>query len=202
MKKLWDWFNGNKTWIAVICAVVLSVLDRRGVEVPPWIFDVTDGILGLGLAHKAVKAVGPKAVAVAAPVLLALVALVGCGSLPGNSGFGTAGAPATAGQAAQTIGGSQGQAPGTATSGTATIHNSFASVVPPDIVTKILDMAAAEHWTAEQTVDALKAASGAPTNVTISGNQQVNSGNASSIPSTAGGSGGAGLAGPGALTRP
>lgn len=74
MKKVWDWFNGNKTYIAVILSVVISVLGRRGVEIPLWVYDVTDGILGLGLAHKAVKAVGP-AIAGKAAALLAFLGL-------------------------------------------------------------------------------------------------------------------------------
>lgn len=133
-------------------------------------------------------------------VVLALLALTACGTLPGTSGTGgTAGAPATAGQAAQTIGGSQGQAPGTATSGTATIYNTFASSVNPDVLDKLLALAAEQKWTADQTVAALKAASGAPTNVTLSGNQTNQSGNSSAIPSTAGAAGGAGQSGNGTL---
>ena len=79
--KIWNWLNGNKTWIAVILSVVVSVLGRRGVEIPAWVFDATDGILGLGLAHKAVKAVGPKAATVVVSLLAAL-ALTGCATSP------------------------------------------------------------------------------------------------------------------------
>ena len=190
--KFWTWLDGKKVYIGVIASIVASVLARRGVEVPSWVFDITDGILGLGLAHKFVKTVKPSVVAAAGAVALCL--LTGCGSLPNSSGFGTAGAPATAGQLANTIGGSQGQAPATATSGTATVYNNFASAVPAAVVDRILAIAESEHWTADQIVTALKAASGAPTNVTLSGAQSVNSGNASSIPA-AGSGGSAGVSG-------
>lgn len=135
---------------------------------------------------------------------LSLVALAACGSLPGSSGTGgTAGAPATAGQAAQTIGGSQGQAPGTATSGTASVYNNFASSIPGEFLTAILKQAADKNWTPEQIESVLKSANGAPQTVTISGGTfSVNSGNASSIPSTAGGGGGVGQSGAGTITRP
>ena len=79
--KLWNWINGHKTQIAVVLSVVLSVLGRRGIEVPPWVFDVTDGILGLGLAHKAVKVLPKKAAAAAAVLALAALVLPACQGL-------------------------------------------------------------------------------------------------------------------------
>ena len=96
----------------------------------------------------------------------------GCQGLPGGSQSpGTAGAPAVATgvQAAQTIGGDQGQAqtPQTVTTGTATQNWFFASQVMAEIQAAILAMAAEKDWTAAQTVDALKATNGAPENVTI-----------------------------------
>lgn len=75
MAKFWKWLNGNKTMIGVVATVVLSILHRRGIDVPDWTFDITDGILGLGLAHKVLKVATPAKAAVAS--LMALV-LAGC----------------------------------------------------------------------------------------------------------------------------
>jgi hypothetical protein len=87
MRKIWVWVNGNKTMIGVVLSVVVSVLSRRGVEVPTWIFDITDGVLGLGLAHKAVKAVGAKTVGTVAALLCA----VSCAAPKSDQGQGQGG---------------------------------------------------------------------------------------------------------------
>jgi hypothetical protein len=203
MLKLWNWLNGNKTTIAVVLSVVLSVLGRRGVEVPPWVFDITDGILGLGLAHKAVKVAGPKIASVAAAAF-ALCVLTGCAGLtPSGLSPSTAGAPATATQGAQTIGGSQGQAPSTATGGTAAISWHFASSVKPETVNAILDLAREGKWTAEQVESAMRAAAGAPhtVNITTTGNT-ASGGNASSIPAAGGTAEPNAATGSGNATRP
>lgn len=137
------------------------------------------------------------------PLLIAGLVLGGCAGMPGLTGGGTSGAPATASQGAQTIGGSQGQAPATSTGGTASIAWNFASSVKPETVSAILDLARDQKWSAEQVESAMRAAAGAPqtVNITTSGNS-ASGGNASSIPA-AGGTGDLGAAtGSGGVTRP
>ena len=94
-----------------------------------------------------------------------------CQGLPGARSPGTAGAPAVATgiQGAQTIGGDQGQAqtPQTVTTGTASIYWEFASKVDAAIQAALLALAAEKDWTAQQTIDALKATNGAPETVNI-----------------------------------
>lgn len=138
----------------------------------------------------------------AVAALGAAVALGGCAGLqPAAASPATAGAPATAGQLAQTVTGQQGQAPSTATGGTAAVNWYFASSVPSEVIGPILKMADEQKWTAEQVASAIKSANGAPTNVTITttGNS-ASGGNASSIPAGTGGS--AGVGGAGTVQRP
>lgn len=125
--------------------------------------------------------------------ILALMALAACATPPTGTGSpGTTGAPATAGQIAQTVSGQQGQAPSTATGGTAAVNWYFASSVPSEIVGPVLAIAAEQKWTAEQIASVLQSANGAPqtVNITTSGNT-ASGGNASSIPAGTGGSAGA-----------
>ncbi len=107
----------------------------------------------------------------------------------------------TAGQLAQTVSGQQGQAPSTATGGTAAVNWYFASSVPSEVIGPILKMADEQKWTAEQVAAAIKSANGAPTTVTITttGNS-ASGGNASSIPAGTGGA--AGVGGAGTVQRP
>lgn len=133
---------------------------------------------------------------------LALLALTGCAGLtPSALSPSTAGAPATAGQLAQTVSGQQGQAPSTATGGTSTIVWNFASQGAAEIQSRILAMAEAAKWTPEQLTAALASTNGAPQSVTISTEtNSSNGGNASSIP--AGTGGGTGVGGSGTITKP
>ena len=133
---------------------------------------------------------------------LASLALAACAGLtPGGVSPSTAGAPATAGQLAQTVSGQQGQAPSTATGGTSSIIWNFASAVPSSVADKILAMAAEQKWTGEQVTEAMRAAAGAPQTVNISTQtNSANGGNASSIP--AGTGGGMGVGGAGTITKP
>ncbi len=138
----------------------------------------------------------------AAVLAVAGLVLPGCAGLtPSGASPGTAGAPATAGQLAQTVTGQQGQAPATATGGTAAVNWYFASQVPSEVSAAILALAAEGKWTPEQLSAVLSATSGAPQNVTIttSGNS-VAGGNASSIPAGTGGS--AGVGGAGSVNKP
>ena len=82
MLKLWTWLSGKKVPIAVVASVVVSVLGRRGIEVPSWIFDFTDGLLGLGLAHRTVKAVGAKGAAILATLTGAVACSTAAPSAP------------------------------------------------------------------------------------------------------------------------
>jgi hypothetical protein len=198
--KIWNWLDGKKTWIGLVLNVVLAELARRGVPVPDWTYAVGDLFLGVGVLHKAVKA-GVTTTAAAMFVAAALV-LPGCaGMTPSNASPSTAGAPATAGQIAQTVSGQQGQAPSTATGGTAAVNWYFASSVPSEVIGPILKMADAQKWTAEQVAAAIKSANGAPTTVTITttGNSAAG-GNASSIPAGTGGT--AGVGGAGTVQKP
>jgi hypothetical protein len=133
---------------------------------------------------------------------LAAAALGACAGLtPSGGSSATAGAPATAGQLAQTVSGQQGQAPSTATGGTAAVNWHFASSVPSEVIGPILKMADEQKWTAEQVAAAIKSANGAPQTVTITttGNS-ASGGNASSIPAGTGGT--AGVGGAGTVSKP
>ena len=88
----WKWLDGKKAAIGVVATVILSILHRRGVEVPPWVFDVTDGILGLGLAHRAVKVAGAKVVAAACAVFC----LASCAAPNSDQGQGQGGSTGAA----------------------------------------------------------------------------------------------------------
>lgn len=139
---------------------------------------------------------------VVSAALVAVGALGGCAGLqPASASPATAGAPATAGQIAQTVSGQQGQAPSTATGGTAAVNWHFASSVPSEVIGPILRIAEQERWTAEQVAAAIKSANGAPQTVTITttGNS-ASGGNASSIPAGTGGS--AGVSGAGTVQKP
>jgi hypothetical protein len=133
---------------------------------------------------------------------LAALALAGCAGLtPGTASPGTAGAPATAGQLAQTVSGQQGQAPATATGGTSSILWNFASQGAAEIQTRILALAEAGKWTPEQLTAALASTNGAPQTVNITTQtNSSNGGTASSIPAGTGGA--AGVGGSGTITKP
>lgn len=135
--------------------------------------------------------------------LVALLLAAGCGTTPG--GFmspGTSGAPAAGTTLAQNAR-DQTAVPGTSTGGTGSgnIYNQFAATVPPEVALEMLKLAQAANWTADQTVAAFKALAGAPTTVTIAGAQTntVNGGDAENL--GAGGSGAAGAASGGSVTR-
>jgi hypothetical protein len=83
--KIWNWLNGNKVWIAVVVSAVLSALGRRGIAIDPIVYDIADGLLGLGIGHKVVKKVMPQKAATTV-ALLALAVLV----LPACQGLATA----------------------------------------------------------------------------------------------------------------
>lgn len=133
--------------------------------------------------------------------LVALVFCAGCGGIPGRTQSpGTEGAPAvaTGAQAAQNIGRDQGQAqtPQTVTTGTATQNWYFASQVDSAIQAAILAMAEAKDWTAEQTVNALKATNGAPETVTITTQSNTVQSGAGDQAGSSGGTGGSTTAPP------
>lgn len=132
----------------------------------------------------------PRLVPAILPFALVL-GVAGCGTLPLGSGASpaTGGSPASAGQLAQTVAGQQGQAPSTANGGTATANTwNMASQMPADFLTGILKLAGEQKWTAEQVTSALKAANGAPAQVTVTtGAISAAGGNASSIPAGTGG---------------
>ena len=141
--------------------------------------------------------------ALTAILTLAVIALMpACAGLqPGGVSPSTAGAPASAGQVAQTLTGQQGQAPSTATGGTSTIVWNFASSVPSETAGSILKIAAEQKWTAEEVSNAIRAAAGAPQTVSISTQtNSSNGGNASSIPAGTGGA--AGVGGAGTVQKP
>ena len=139
---------------------------------------------------------------VVSAALGAVAALGGCAGLtPSAASPATAGAPATAGQLAQTVSGQQGQAPSTATGGTAAVNWYFASSVPSEVIGPILRIAEQEKWTAEQVAAAIKSANGAPQTVTITtAGNSASGGNASSIPAGTGGT--AGVGGAGTVSKP
>ena len=123
----------------------------------------------------------------------ALLALAGCGSLtPGGAlSPGTAGAPATSTAAAQTVGQDQAAVGGTATGGTGTINWYFASQASSAVQMEILAMAAAQGWSAAETIDAVKATNGSPESVTITNENVTNAGgNADNAGAGTGGAGG------------
>lgn len=140
--------------------------------------------------------------------LVAVLALAAAALTPGCAGLtpagvspSTGGAPATAGQLAQTVSGQQGQAPSTATGGTSTIVWNFASSVPSETAGAILKIAADQKWTAEEVSNAIRAAAGAPQTVSITTQtNSSNGGNASSIPAGTGGA--AGVGGAGTVQKP
>jgi hypothetical protein len=73
IKKLWAWLNGKKATIGLILGYALTRLTHYGVQVPEEVVMVVDLVFGLGLTHKAVKAVPRKAPA----LLLAAFGLAG-----------------------------------------------------------------------------------------------------------------------------
>lgn len=74
LKLIWTKLNGHKIQIGMILTLVVSALSRRGVEIPPWVFDVADIVLGGGLVHRGVKTVGPKIAKVSAGLLAFVLA--------------------------------------------------------------------------------------------------------------------------------
>lgn len=147
------------------------------------------GLAGIGVAHKLAKAGAAKA---AAAALLCVALLPGCAGLTpsGMQSPGTAGAPATGTNLAQTVGNDQASVPGTATGGTATINYYMASAVPPATTEAVLKLASEHKWTAEQVEAALRAAAGAPQTVTITGNATNQAGNADNAGAGSGGASG------------
>jgi len=144
-----------------------------------------------------------------AVTILSLVLALGAGGCAGlqPSGFqspGTAGAPATGTNVAQTVGNDQASVPGTATGGTGSgnIYNQFAAVVPPEVAMAALKVAADQKWTPEQLQAVLTGLAGAPDSVTITG-AQTNTVNGGDADNAGAGSGGAsGLSGTsGSVTR-
>ncbi|MCP4897899.1 MAG: hypothetical protein GY906_13080 [bacterium] len=131
-------------------------------------------------------------------IAIVAIALVGCTSPPTRTtdSPGTAGGSSTAFQAqgAQTIGGDQGQAetPQTNTTGTATNQLKFASEgVDTGIAEMLVNLAAAQKWSADQLAAIFKSMNGAPENVTITidGGIQATSGDGENVGSS-GGTGG------------
>lgn len=55
MAAAWNWLNGRKTQIALVAAVALSILARRGVAIPDEVYMIADLLLGVGVIHKAAK---------------------------------------------------------------------------------------------------------------------------------------------------
>ena len=59
MKKIWDWFNGNKTAIGATVLIVLKALLAFGVGIPPNIVEGVEiigyGLTTLGVGHKGEK---------------------------------------------------------------------------------------------------------------------------------------------------
>jgi hypothetical protein len=188
-------------WKTLVGVIGLALVFFFGGEVAPeqqtaltWFFGL---LSSFGLGAKSGR--GEKASGTAA-LLLTVCLLSGCAGLqPAGTSPSTAGAPATAGQIAQTVAGQQGQAPSTATGGTGVINNHFASNVSSDVVDKLIALATDQKWTADQTIAALKATSGAPDSVVL-GDMQTSGGDASSIP--AGTGGGFGQSGSGTVTKP
>lgn len=57
MAAAWTWLNGRKTQIALVAAVGLSILARRGVAIPDEVYMIADLLLGVGVVHKAAKTI-------------------------------------------------------------------------------------------------------------------------------------------------
>ncbi len=120
--------------------------------------------------------------------------LAACGTTAGGGpdSPGTAGAPATAtgvigAQTARDLG--LGETPQTATTGTSTILWKFASEGDARVMMRMLDVAEAAGWTAEQIAQAFQALNGAPETVQFEitgGEMQAISGHAQQTGSTAG----------------
>lgn len=124
-------------------------------------------------------------------ILAAALALVACQSPGGGSLSPSQPSTSTAGQGfgAQTVGGSQGaaQTPQTTPGGQATQTWHFASLMPFETLTAILAAAKENAWTAETTLAAIKAASGAPQTVSITtGAMTVQGGSASATGASSG----------------
>lgn len=197
--KFLDVAPGWKTLVGIIGLVAVFLFgDQVTAEQREWLTWVFGLLTSFGVGAKAAR--GGQTGGTAAPLLLVALLLPACAGLqPAGTSPSTAGAPATAGQIAQTVAGQQGQAPSTATGGTGVINNHFASNVSSDVVDKLIALATEQKWTADQTIAALKATSGAPDQVTL-GNMQTSGGDASSIP--AGTGGGFGQSGSGVVTKP
>lgn len=194
--------SGKKTYLVAL-ATILSAVASALAETITWpeaLALIVPAVLGITIRNGVATETAKKAAGVL--LLCVTLAATSCAGLtPAAGSPATAGAPATAGQLAQTVTGQQGQAPSTATGGTAAVNWYFASNVPSEIVGPILKMADEQRWTAEQVAAAIKSANGAPTNVTITttGNS-ASGGNASSIPAGTGGA--AGVGGAGTVQKP
>jgi hypothetical protein len=134
--------------------------------------------------------------------IVLLLTLGACGTPGGFMSPGTAGAPSVGTTVAQTAR-DQSTVPGTSTGGTGSgnIYNQFAATVPPEVALRMLEVAEAQNWTADQVTSAFKALAGAPTTVTISGDQ-TNTASGGDAENLGAGSGGSGAASGGSVDRP
>lgn len=83
LKGLWARLDGKKTVIGAVIVVILARLKDRGIEIDPLVLDIADAIFGLGLAHKAAKAVGTSTKAAASVAIMGLT-LMGLGACLGG----------------------------------------------------------------------------------------------------------------------
>ena len=139
-------------------------------------------------------------------IIIVCAALIACTS-PG-SGTQSPGQPTSAGaglgQGAQTIGGSQGagQTPQSTPGGQASQNWHFASLMPFETLTALLEAARDGAWTAETLLAAIQAASGAPHTVAITvANMTIQGGSASATGATAGVGGGTAGSGSGPVNN-
>lgn len=185
--------RGRRTYILMILAIVTAWVSfavgdiTMGEAVTATIGALGGATIRSGISGE-IKRIAP------ALFLVAFAILPGCAGLtPSGISPSTAGAPATASQGAQSVSGQQGQAPSTATGGTASIIWNFASQTTAAVQAELIAFAREAKASPEDLAKLLAATNGAPENVTITnGDVRSDGGSASSIPAGTGGGFGVG----------
>jgi hypothetical protein len=192
-----NWLQGKKTYLVALAAILTAVVAwlNGAIDVVTLVQTIFAALGGAALRAGVAKGAAPAAVL----FILAVLGLSGCQTPFGGSGAGpqtgTTAAPISSGQLAQTIGGSQGQAPAQATGGTSAVNFNFASQIPGTLADDIIKLATDQKWTPDQLSGVFRSTNGAPTNVTITtAGNTAQGGNASAIPA-AGAGGQAGVSG-------
>ena len=59
MKGIWNYLNGHKTQFGIVAFGVIALIELFGGEVPNEVYALVTAWTGVGLGHKAVKAMVP-----------------------------------------------------------------------------------------------------------------------------------------------